>query len=95
MIKLPGIGSIPDVVLSKLSDHKHLGIHSEMFSDGIIPLVQCGAITNSQKVIQQGKIVGSFAFGSKKLYEFINDNPLIGTCSLNILNYINYLPLNF
>lgn len=81
-----GIGSIPDVVLSKLGDHKHLGVHSEMFSDGIIPLVECGAITNSQKVIQQGKIVGSFAFGSKKLYEFINDNPLI---SMQDAGYVN------
>jgi len=73
-----GIGSIPDAVLSKLKNHRDLGIHSEMFSDGIIPLVECGAITNSRKVIQAGKIVGGFAYGSKKLYDFMNNNPFIG-----------------
>jgi len=69
---------MPDAVLSNLKNHRDLGIHTEMFSDGIIPLVECGAINNSKKVVQTGKIVGSFAFGSKKLYDFMNDNPFIG-----------------
>lgn len=73
-----GIGSIPDAVLSKLKDHRDLGIHSEMFSDGIMPLVDCGAITNALKVIQPGKIVGGFAFGSKDLYSFMDNNPFVG-----------------
>ena len=73
-----GIGSIPDAVLSKLYGHRDLGVHSEMFSDGIIDLVNKGAITNAKKTIQTGKIVSSFAFGSKKLYNFMNNNPSVG-----------------
>src|SRR6218665_232046 len=73
-----GIGSIPDAVLSELKNHRDLGVHSEMFSDGIIPLVNCGAITNAKKKLQTGKIVGAFAYGTKDLYSFMNNNPLIG-----------------
>jgi acyl-CoA hydrolase len=72
-----GIGSIPDAVLSKLGDHRDLGIHTEMFSDGIIELVKCGAITNAKKNIQTGKILSAFAFGSRKLYDFMDNNPFI------------------
>ena len=75
---LTGIGSIPDAVLAQLGDHRDLGIHSEMFSDGIIDLVEKGAITNAKKVIRTGKIVGSFAFGTKRLYNFMNNNPFVG-----------------
>ena len=74
----PGIGNIPDAVLSKLFGHRDLGVHSEMFSDGIIELVNKGVITNAKKTIQTGKIVGSFAFGTKKLYNFMNNNPSVG-----------------
>jgi 4-hydroxybutyrate CoA-transferase len=73
-----GIGSIPDSVLTKLTNHRDLGIHSEMFSDGIIDLVDLGVITNARKVIQTGKIVGGFAFGTKRLYNFMNNNPFVG-----------------
>jgi len=77
-IMLAGIGSIPDAVLSKLTNHRDLGIHSEMFSDGIINLVQLGVVTNARKVIQTGKIVGGFAFGTRALYDFMNNNPFVG-----------------
>lgn len=73
-----GIGSIPDSVLSKLKHHRDLGIHSEMFSDGIVTLTELGVITNARKVIQTGKIVGGFAFGTKRLYDFMNNNPFVG-----------------
>jgi len=73
-----GIGSIPDAVLSQLKNHRDLGVHSEMFSDGIIPLVNCGAITNAKKKLQTGKIVGGFAYGTKDLYSFMDNNPFIG-----------------
>ena len=73
-----GIGSIPDAVLAQLGDHRNLGIHTEMFSDGVIDLVYKGAITNSKKIIQTGKIVSSFALGTKKLYSFLNNNPFVG-----------------
>lgn len=73
-----GIGSIPDAVLSLLSNHKDLGIHSEMFSDGVVDLVNKGCITNNQKTMHRGRIVGSFCVGSEKLYDFMDNNPFIG-----------------
>ena len=72
-----GIGNIPNAVLHNLHNHKRLGIHTEMFSDGILPLVEKGIITNEEKVIKNGKIVTSFAMGTQKLYDFIDDNPNI------------------
>jgi len=75
---LVGIGAVPDAVLRKLTNHRDLGIHSELFSDGIINLVQLGVITNARKVIQTGKVLGGFAFGTKALYDFIDNNPFVG-----------------
>ena len=72
-----GIGTIPDAVLHFLGDFKNLGIHTEMFSDGIIPLIEKGVITNSEKTLHRGKIVASFVMGSRKLYDFIDNNPLV------------------
>lgn len=72
-----GIGAIPDFVLKYLSDRKGLGIHSEMFSDGTIELVEKGIITNEMKTLHPGKIVAGFVLGTKKLYQFINNNPMI------------------
>lgn len=72
-----GIGGIPNVVLSNLMNHKRLGIHTEMFSDGVLPLIEKGIITGEEKEIKTGKIVTCFAMGSQKLYDFIDDNPLI------------------
>jgi acyl-CoA hydrolase len=72
-----GIGAIPDAVLNELHSHKRLGIHTEMFSDGIIPLVEKGIITNEEKVISRGKIISCFAVGTRKLYDFIDDNPFV------------------
>lgn len=71
-----GIGKIPNAVLSKLIHHKKLGIHTEMFSDGIIDLVEKGVITGEMKMKHPHKIISSFAVGTKKLYDYINDNPL-------------------
>ncbi len=72
-----GIGNIPNAVLANLTNHKGLGIHTEMFSDGILPLVERGIILGEHKIVKQGKIVTCFAVGSKKLYDFVNDNPLV------------------
>lgn len=72
-----GIGNIPDAVLHYLDDKKHLGIHTEMFSDGVIKLVEKGILTNEKKTIHSGKIIAGFVLGSKKLFEFIDENPLI------------------
>ncbi len=72
-----GIGTIPDAVLGFLDNFKNLGIHTEMFSDGVIPLLEKGVINNSMKTLHRGKIVASFVLGTRRLYEFIDDNPLI------------------
>ena len=71
-----GIGRIPQALLGFLQDKKELGIHTEMISDGIVDLVKCGAVTGSRKTLDRGKIVTSFCLGTKKLYDFIDDNPL-------------------
>lgn len=70
-----GIGSIPDAVLASLKNHKNLGVHTEMFSDGLIELVESGVINNSKKKIHPNRIVSSFAVGTRKLYDFMDDNP--------------------
>ncbi len=72
-----GIGNIPNAVLNNLGNHKRLGIHTEMFSDGILPLIESGVITGEEKEIKTGKIVTCFATGTQKLYDFIDDNPVV------------------
>lgn len=72
-----GIGSIPDAVLESLGNHKNLGIHTEMFSDGLIPLVEKGIVNGSQKNLLPHKVVSCFIMGSKAVYDFIDDNPMV------------------
>ena len=81
-----GIGNIPNAVLSNLTQHKNLGIHTEMFSDGVLPLLEKGVINGSEKAVKRGKIVSCFAVGSKKLYDFIDDNPI---CDFRDAAYTN------
>jgi 4-hydroxybutyrate CoA-transferase len=81
-----GIGAIPDAVLKYLEDKKDLGIHSEMVSDGVIELYEKGAITGKKKNIDKGKMVITFLMGTKKLYDFVNDNPAI--CMMPV-SYVN------
>lgn len=72
-----GIGEIPDAVLGCLGDHKGLGVHTEMFSDGVIPLVERGVVTNEHKKVSRGKIVTTFVLGTQKVYDFVHDNPSV------------------
>jgi acyl-CoA hydrolase len=72
-----GIGAIPDAVLQALSGHRDLGIHSEMFSDGVLDLVEHGVITGARKALDRGKIVASFVVGTRRLLDFIDDNPMV------------------
>ena len=81
-----GIGSIPDQVLKNLIHHKHLGIHTEMFSDGVIPLLESGVIDNSMKKLNKGKSVTGFLIGTKKLYNYVNDNPAIRVMDIAYVN---------
>ncbi len=70
-----GIGAIPDEVLGMLGDHKHLGVHTELLSDGFIDLVEKGVVTNTRKRTHLNKIIATSAFGSRRLYDFVSDNP--------------------
>lgn len=72
-----GIGSIPNAVLASLLGHKDLGIHTEMFSDGLIELVEKGVVTGRKKAKHPGKIVAGFVMGTRRLYDFIDDNPQV------------------
>jgi len=81
-----GIGGIPDQVLKNLSGHKNLGLHTEMLSDGVIPLIQNGVINNSLKKINRGKSITSFMIGTKKLYDFVHDNPSIRVMDISYAN---------
>lgn len=81
-----GIGKIPDAVLKRLTNHRGLGIHSEMFSNGVIELVEKGIITNEFKKKHPHKVIGGFAIGTRKLYDYIDDNPFF---ELHDAAYVN------
>ncbi len=81
-----GIGAIPDAVLKFLLDKKDLGVHSELFSDGVIDLVNAGVLTNARKSLHPGKIIAGFMLGTKRLYDWSDDNPLI---ELHRTEYVN------
>lgn len=81
-----GVGTIPDAVLKSLTNHKNLGIHTEMFSDGIIDLVECDVINNSKKRIHPNKSVTGFALGSRKLYDYVDDNPAFVFLDIDYVN---------
>jgi 4-hydroxybutyrate CoA-transferase len=72
-----GIGGIPDAVLSFLREKRDLGVHTEVFSDGVMELVEAGVVTNERKAIHRGKVIASFIMGTRKLYDYVNNNPLI------------------
>jgi acyl-CoA hydrolase len=81
-----GIGAIPDAVLASLGNHRRLGVHTEMFSDGVVDLVERGVITGEEKVIEPGRIVAGFVHGTRRLYDFIDENPLV---HLHDIAYVN------
>lgn len=81
-----GIGGIPDAVLGELTSHKHLGVHSELFSDGVVDLVERGVIDGERKTLHPGKITAGFMLGTKRLYNFVHDNPIV---ELHPTDYIN------
>jgi acyl-CoA hydrolase len=89
-----GIGSIPDAVLKNLTGHKNLGLHTEMFSDGVIPLIESGVINNKLKKKVNGHSVTSFILGTRKLYQFVHDHPLIKFLDVAYVNDPRTLSLN-
>lgn len=81
-----GIGSIPDQVLQNLTTHRHLGLHTEMMSDGVIPLLEKGVIDNSRKKLNAGRSVTSFLIGTRRLYDFVDDNPQVRVMDIAYVN---------
>jgi 4-hydroxybutyrate CoA-transferase len=86
-----GIGAIPDAVLQTLTDRRDLGIHSEMFSDGVLDLVERGVITGARKALDRGKLVASFLIGSRRLLDFLDDNPMVELRSISYTNDIEVI----
>lgn len=81
-----GIGAVPDAVLAELTHHRHLGIHTEMWSDGVLRLVESGAVDNTKKKVHPGKIVSGFVMGTTALYDFIDDNPYVVQLDIAYVN---------
>lgn len=89
-----GIGSIPNAVLNCLTSHQNLGIHTEMFSDGILPLIEKGVINGSKKTIRPNEIVASFAVGTRKLFDFMDNNPMVKMLDFSWVNSVEIIRKN-
>lgn len=81
-----GIGAIPDAVLKQLHSHKHLGIHTEMMAEGVIDLIESGVIDGSKKAFMPGKVTTSFLMGTRRMYNFVDDNPVVQFCESSVAN---------
>ncbi len=81
-----GIGAIPNAVLSQLGNHKNLGIHTEMFADGVLPLYESGVLNNMNKKEHKGQVVSTFLMGTKTVYDFIDDNPAVAMMDVGYTN---------
>ncbi len=89
-----GIGGIPNAVLAQLGNHKDLGVHTEMFADGILPLVEKGVVNGKHKAIDKGKMVASFLMGTKALYDFVDDNPMVAMMDVAHTNNVHVIRQN-
>lgn len=89
-----GIGGIPDAVLAALGGHRELGVHTEMFSDGVLRLVRRGVVTGQHKAVHPGKLVAGFAVGSRALYDFLDDNPQVAMLDIGYVNDPNVIRRN-
>ncbi len=89
-----GIGNIPYAILTSLGDKKDLGVHTEMFSDTMVDLVENGVITGARKTLHRGKLIATFLMGSKKLYDFVDDNPMVELYPVSYVNDPRIIALN-
>ncbi|HWO21771.1 MAG TPA: acetyl-CoA hydrolase/transferase C-terminal domain-containing protein [Kofleriaceae bacterium] len=89
-----GIGTIPNAVLAELGGHRHLGLHTEMWSDGALPLLRAGVIDNSQKVVHPGRSISGFVMGTRALYDFIDDNPTVMQLDIGYVNHADVIRRN-
>lgn len=89
-----GVGSISDAALTALTSHAHLGVHTETWSDGLLPLLASGVVDNSRKVVHPGKTISGFVMGSRKLYDFIDDNPAVIQADIAYVNNASVIRRN-
>lgn len=89
-----GIGAIPDAVLQSLLHHKDLGVHTEMLSDGVVPLIEKGVINNSKKKVLRGKTVSTFVLGTRKIYDFVDNNLSVNCLNAGFVNDANVIGRN-
>jgi len=89
-----GIGGIPNAVLAQLGNHKNLGVHTEMFADGLLPLVESGVVNGLNKKLDKGKIVAGFLMGTKELYDFVDDNPGVLMMDVAYTNGVHIIKQN-
>lgn len=82
-----GVGNIPSAALMQMMDHKDLGIHSELFSDVVVDLVEKGCVTNNKKMIHQGRLVATLLLGNQKLYDFVHNNPILEMLRVDYVNH--------
>lgn len=89
-----GIGAIPDAVLAALDHHRDLGVHTEMFADGVLRLVERGVITGRSKAVHPGKLVAGFVVGTRRVYDFLDDNPQVAMLDIGYVNDPNVIRRN-
>jgi len=89
-----GIGSIPNAVLSFLGNHKNLGVHTEMFGDGLLPLIESGAVVGNKKKKHKDTIVTGFLMGTRRLYDFVDDNPFVRVLDIEYVNNTRIISQN-
>lgn len=89
-----GIGAVPDAVLAALKSHRWLGVHTEMWSDGLLPLLECGAVDNSRKVVHPGRTVSGFVIGTRRVYDYVDDNPTVAQYDIGYVNRVNVINRN-
>ena len=89
-----GIGAVPDAVLAALKGHRHLGVHTEMWSDGLLPLLECGAVDNSRKAVHPGRTVSGFVVGTRRVYDYIDDNPTVTQYDIGYVNRVSVINRN-
>ncbi|MCA9679894.1 MAG: acetyl-CoA hydrolase/transferase family protein [Myxococcales bacterium] len=89
-----GIGAIPNAVLAELGRHRHLGVHTEMFSDGLLPLLESGVVDNQHKTIHPGRTISGFVMGTRALYDYVDDNPTVMQLDIAYVNRVDVIARN-
>lgn len=89
-----GIGNVPNAILAELGGHRHLGLHTEMWTDGALPLLRSGVIDNSAKVVHPGRTISGFVIGTRALYDFIDDNPTVMQLDIGYVNRVDVICRN-